>query len=72
MMKTTEELLEQAKRLPLEERAALVDALLSTIDPGDSEYDSQWTDEAESRLRAYRAGDLPAIDASEVLDNRRR
>src|SRR5215831_9704103 len=32
MMKTTQDLLEQAKGLPLTERAALVDALLETID----------------------------------------
>jgi putative addiction module component (TIGR02574 family) len=72
MMKMTEELLEQAKRLPLTERAALVDALLETIDAADPERDAKWSDEAKSRLSAYRSGELPAIDADEVFDSKRR
>lgn len=72
MMKTTEELLKQAKRLPLVERASLVDALLDTIDAGDPERDARWSDEAQSRLRAYRSGELPSVDADEVFDSKRR
>ncbi len=70
-MKTTKELLEQAKRLPIVERAALVDALLDTIDAPDLEREAKWCDEAQSRLRAYRSGELPTIDADEVFDNKR-
>ena len=71
-METTKELLEKAKNLPLVERAALVDALLETIDGSDAERDRKWADEAQSRLLAYRSGELPAIDADEVLDRKRR
>ncbi len=71
-MKTTEELLEQAKRLPLVERAALVDALLETIDAGDPEHDAKWSEEAKSRLGAYWSGELPAINADEVFDSKLR
>ena len=71
MMKTTKELLEKAMDLPLTERAALVDALLDTIDATDSERDRKWADEAQSRLRAYESGELPAIDADEVINRKR-
>ena len=70
-METTKDLLEKAKDLPLAERAALVDALLETIDASDPERDRKWADEAQSRLEAYRSGELPAIDADEVLNRKR-
>jgi putative addiction module component (TIGR02574 family) len=57
--------------LPLAERAALVEALLDTIDAADPERDRKWLDEAESRVRAYRAGELPAVDADQVLKTKR-
>jgi len=71
MMKTTKELLEQAKQLPLDERAELVDALLETIDASDPDRDREWSDEAQSRLRAYRSGELSATDADEVINSKR-
>jgi putative addiction module component (TIGR02574 family) len=67
MMETTKDLLEKAKHLPLAERAALVDALLETIDANESERDRKWSEEAQSRLRAYRSGELPALDADALL-----
>ncbi|HVN84550.1 MAG TPA: addiction module protein [Candidatus Binatia bacterium] len=69
-MDTTKDLLEKAKHLPLAERAALVDALLETIDASDADRERKWADEAQSRLLAYRSGELPAIDADEVLNSR--
>ena len=69
-MDTTKDLLETAKHLPLAERAALVDALLETIDASDADRERKWADEAQSRLLAYRSGELPAIDADEVLNSR--
>jgi len=65
-MKTTRDLLEQAKDLPVTERAALVYALLETIDATESERHRRWAEEAESRLRAYRSGEIPTIDADDV------
>jgi hypothetical protein len=49
-----------------------VEALLDTIDAGDPECDSKWSDEAQSRLRGYRSGELPTLDADEVFDSKRR
>ena len=66
-MKKTLDLLEQAKTLSLTERAALIEALLNTIDASDRARDQRWVDEAESRLGAYRSGELPSTDADEVL-----
>ena len=67
MMESTKDLLEKAKDLSLVERAALIDALLETIDASDAEREHKWADEAQSRLEAYRSGELQAIDADTLL-----
>ena len=67
-METTKDLLEKAKDLPLVERAALVEALLETIDAHESEHDRKWSEEAQSRLRAYRSGELPALEADALMN----
>ena len=57
-MQTAKQLCDQALQLPPEERMALVDQILDTLDERDSSLDAQWAQEAQSRLAAYRRGDL--------------
>jgi putative addiction module component (TIGR02574 family) len=67
--------LAEALDLPPIERAALVDALLSSIDfPERKEVDALWANEAEDRIDAYERGNLSASPAGAVLDriNRER
>jgi putative addiction module component (TIGR02574 family) len=53
--------------LPLMERASLAERLLSSLDSGEQHrLDEKWAEEAESRIRAYEAGEMTASDASEV------
>ena len=70
-MKRTKDILEQAKNLPVTERTALVDALLDTIDASDSVRERRWANEVEARLRAFRSGEIPTIDADEVMKPKR-
>jgi putative addiction module component (TIGR02574 family) len=46
---------------------ALVDQILDTLDERDSSLDAQWAKEAESRLAAYRRGEVKAIPLNEVI-----
>ena len=66
-MPTTKQLCDQAALLPPEERMALVDQILDTLDERDSALDVQWAHEAESRLAAYRRGEVQAIPLNEVI-----
>ncbi len=64
MSVSTETLLRQLLELPVNDRAALVE---SSLDKPDPMLDALWLKEAESRLAAYRSGELGAVDAGEVF-----
>jgi putative addiction module component (TIGR02574 family) len=64
---STDELLEQAKALPLAEQVELVEALLNELDRPDMDIDAAWTAEAQDRLAAYRKGEIRAIPLEDVL-----
>ncbi|NJN50487.1 MAG: addiction module protein [Gammaproteobacteria bacterium] len=65
-------IVDSAKRLPPAEPAAVIEALLDIMDASDPAIDAKWVVEAESRLAAYRAGDLKSVDADEVLATLRK
>jgi len=67
MSVSTETLLRQALELPAIDRAALVEGLIASLDKPDPALDAMWLKEAESRLAAYRSGELGAVDADEVF-----
>jgi putative addiction module component (TIGR02574 family) len=67
MSVSTESLLRQALELPANDRAALVEGLILSLDKPDPVLDTLWLKEAESRLAAYRSGELAAVDADEVF-----
>ncbi|MGI9068523.1 MAG: addiction module protein [Pyrinomonadaceae bacterium] len=67
MSVSTETLLRQALELPAIDRAALVEGLIISLDKPDPALDALWLKEAESRLAAYRSGELGSVDADEVF-----
>ena len=67
MSASAETLLRQALELPPNERAALVEGLITSLDKPDPELDALWLKEAESRMAAYRSGELDAVDADQVF-----
>jgi len=67
MVASTETLLRQALELPANDRAALVDGLIVSLDKPDLAIDALWLREAESRMAAYRSGELDAVDADQVF-----
>lgn len=67
MTEQTKELIALATTLPPDERIALVEEILSSLDQPDATLDRLWAKEAEDRLAAFRRGEIKAIGLDEVL-----
>jgi putative addiction module component (TIGR02574 family) len=67
MSQSAKAILHQALELPSNDRAALVEGLIASLDKPDPALDAIWLKEAEDRLAAYRSGELDAIDAERVF-----
>lgn len=64
---------EQARRLPAEARARLVQVLMETLQESPNhEIEQAWRKEIADRLAAYERGDLKATSAEEVFAEARR
>lgn len=63
----TKELLDEAMKLKPEERFSLVEGLIKSLDEPDKKLDEIWAEEAEKRLKAYRAGKLQSVPMEEVF-----
>ncbi len=63
----TKELIEQAIALPVEDRALVVDSLLRTLNPPQSEIDAQWATEAKRRLSELRSGMVAPVPGEDVF-----
>jgi len=60
-------LIERARALPPEDRIALVEDVLDSLDRADPDIDQLWAREATDRVAAYRRGELAAKDLSDVV-----
>ena len=67
MTEQTKELIALAATLPPDERIALVEEILSSLDQPDATMDQLWAKEAEDRLAAFRRGEIKAIGLDKVL-----
>ena len=63
----SKEILEQALQLRPDEKFILVEGLLKSLDEPDYDLDAIWVEEAEKRLKAYRAGELEGILMEEIF-----
>ena len=66
------EILAEAISLPVEERAALIDTLLRSLNQPEGEVDREWIAEADRRLDEVRSGRATTIPADEVFAEIRR
>ena len=64
---SSKEILEQALKLKPTERFLVVEGIIKSLDEPDRSLDAIWADEAEKRLKAYRAGTLEGIPIEEVF-----
>ena len=67
MTASAKSLLREALQLPSNDRAALVEGLIFSLDQPDPSLDGLWLKEAEDRLAAYHSGELGAVDAEDVF-----
>jgi putative addiction module component (TIGR02574 family) len=67
MSNETKTLIEQARALPPQDRIALVEDVLESLDRADPDIDEQWTREASERLAAFRRGEVGAKDLGEIV-----
>jgi putative addiction module component (TIGR02574 family) len=72
MATTLERCEQQARTLPLAQRALLIERLIGSLDePDDAECERLWVAEAERRYAAYQAGTIPARSATDVFRDAR-
>ena len=72
-MPDLDEILKDALSLDVRDRAKLAEKLLASLDTlSEEEADRLWSDEAERRLKEYRAGRMRAIPADEVAQKAQR
>jgi putative addiction module component (TIGR02574 family) len=60
-------LLKEALALPANERADLVERLLSSLEPAEPEIEKRWAKEVEDRIDAFERGELKTISAEEFF-----
>jgi len=67
MSDQAKKLSDEARKLTPAERLKVVDEILDSLDETDESIDLLWAKEVEDRIRAYRRGELKAVDLDEVL-----
>jgi putative addiction module component (TIGR02574 family) len=61
-------LAKEALRLTPFEKAQIIDALWQSLDPAEQKsIDRAWLVESQDRLKAFRAGELKALDGEETI-----
>lgn len=68
-MHGAKQILKEAESLPVEERAAVVDSLLQTLNPPDPKIDKKWITVAKRRLTELRSGQVNPISGKKVFGN---
>ncbi len=58
---------QRARELSPQDRIALVEDVLDSLDQTDAGIDRLWASEARDRLEAYRRGELAARDLTEIV-----
>ena len=65
---TRQDLLAEARKLPLDERAELAAEILKTLDEvSEAESEALWNQEVDRRIRTAREQGIPSIPGEEVL-----
>lgn len=61
------DLINEAESLPVEERAMVVDTLLRSLNPPESDIDKKWAAVARRRLDEIRSGTVAAVPGERVF-----
>jgi putative addiction module component (TIGR02574 family) len=71
-MTNTARLIDEVSVLPIEERIVVVDSLLRTLNPIDTEIEAAWVAVAERRLDDLLSGRVQPIPAEEIFEKARK
>lgn len=63
----TKDLIAEAVDLPIEERAMVVDSILKSLNPPESDIDKKWVTVAKQRLKELRSGEVEAVSGDDVF-----
>ena len=72
MSTDTRDILNRVLALPDNERARIVDELLTSLNQPDDEIDALWRKEIEDRIAAYHSGILRSVPLNDVLAKHRK
>ncbi len=64
----TKGLIAEALSLPVEKRAIVVDSILKSLNPPESDIDKKWEEVAKRRLEELRSGQVQTIPGDEVFE----
>jgi putative addiction module component (TIGR02574 family) len=64
---TTKDIIAEAISLPVEERMIVVDSILKSLNPPESDIDKKWAAVAKQRLKELRSGEVEAIPGDKVF-----
>jgi putative addiction module component (TIGR02574 family) len=62
-----ETILKEALALKPNQKAKLVDQLISSLNEPEKNYDDLWAGEVEDRIDAYEKGEIKAVSLEDVL-----
>ena len=63
----TKDLIAEVASLPVDERAIIVDSILKSLNPPESEIDQKWKEVAIRRVQEIRSGNAELIPGNEVF-----
>ncbi len=63
----TKDLITEVIDLPVEERAMVVDSILKSLNPTQSDIDKKWAAVARRRLKELRSGEVEGIPGNDVF-----
>ncbi len=66
-MRGVMDVIQEAESLPVEKRAFIVDSLLRSLNPPDSDIDKKWANLARRRLEELRSGEVDSISGDEMF-----
>lgn len=66
-MHNTEDIIQEATSLPVEERIIVIDSLIRTLNMPDPDIDKEWAVVARRRLAELRSGRVKPVPGDQVL-----
>jgi len=67
-MLSKQELIEEVLLLPIEDRAYIIDSLIQSMNPIDSDIDRKWLEVSKKRLNELKSGEVKGVPGDEVFN----